>query len=207
MEKKVLRNLSYGVYIVGCNDKDKYVGCTINSAVQITSTPTTISISLHHDNYTNECIKKSGTFSLSIIKENSNPEIISTFGYSSSKEVNKFENFEFEVVNNLPILKDSCGNLTCEVINTIETETHTIFIGKVTNFLNYTDDEPMTYRYYQQKLKGKSPKNAPTYVEEKNKKGWRCPVCGYVYENEEIPEGYRCPICGVEGSIFQKIET
>ena len=203
MERKVLRNLSYGVYIVGSKNETKNVGCTINSAVQITSD--TIAISIHHDNYTNECIKNHRKFSLSILKETSNPEIIGTFGYSSSKDQDKFEKYDMDYIDNLPVIKDNCGVITSEVINEVETETHTIFIGKILHTDHYTNESPMTYRYYHNVLKGKSPKNAPTY-EKDEKKGWKCPICGYVYEGESIPEDYRCPICGVEGSLFKIVD-
>ena len=62
MNKNVLRDLSYGVYIVGVNN-DYLSGCVANSAMQITSSPATIAISLNHQNYTNEVIKKTKKFS------------------------------------------------------------------------------------------------------------------------------------------------
>ena len=47
--------------------------------------------------------------------------------------------------------------------------------------------EAMTYAYYHKVVKGKSPKNAPTYLpeEEPEKKAaskFVCQVCGYIYE-------------------------
>ena len=51
MNKKVFRNLSYGVYVVSTLDGDRPVGCTANSIMQITSDPATIAISINHDNY------------------------------------------------------------------------------------------------------------------------------------------------------------
>ena len=42
MNKKVFRNLSYGVYVVSTLDGDRPVGCTANSIMQITSDPATI---------------------------------------------------------------------------------------------------------------------------------------------------------------------
>lgn len=45
----------------------------------------------------------------------------------------------------------------------------------------------MTYAYYHKVIKGKSPKNAPTYQEEESKPKpasvcYRCTICGYIYE-------------------------
>ena len=56
MDKKVLRNLSYGVYAVTSRDKDKNVGCIANSIMQVTSNPSVIAVSINHDNYTNKVI-------------------------------------------------------------------------------------------------------------------------------------------------------
>jgi len=209
MDKNILRNLSYGMYVI-CSKDDSYVGCIANTVVQITSNPITIAISINHDNYTNEIIKKSNKFSISILSEKSNPEIIGTFGYQSSKDVDKFENFEVKEIEEMPILSDTCGNIVCKVINTTETTTHTIFIGEVIAMENYSADKPMTYRYYHEVLKGKSPKNAPTYIEEENLKHeekniWKCNICGYEVEIDELEDDYKCPICGQPKSEFNKI--
>lgn len=208
MEKKVLRNLSYGMYMIGAKD-DKLVGCIANTVVQITSDPMTIAVSVNHDNYTNEVIKKTKKFSVSILSENVNPEVIGTFGYQSSKDIDKYENIDFEEIDGVPVLKDSCGVMVCKVMDTMETSTHTVFLGEVVETAHYKEEMPMTYRYYHEVLKGKSPKNAPTYIEEKEKPKktvWKCKVCGYEVEMDELPEDYRCPICGQPVEVFERIE-
>ena len=131
MNNLILRDLNYGVYVIGCKDGERDVGCIANSVMQITSDPATIAISINHENFTNECIKKINKFSISILNEESDSEIIGVFGFSSSRDNDKFKNFDHEEVDNLPIIKDSNGYITCEVIGTLETETHTIFLGKI----------------------------------------------------------------------------
>lgn len=208
MDNKVLRNLSYGMYIVGAKD-EKSVGCIANTVVQITSDPKTIAVSINHDNYTNEVIKKTKKFSVSILSENTNPEIIGTFGYKTSREVDKYKNIDTKDIEGLPVLTDSCGNIVCKVIDTMETSTHTVFLGEIIAMDNYTDDTPMTYKYYHEVLKLKSPKNAPTYVEEKEetkKTVWKCKICGYEVEMDELPSDYVCPICRQPASAFERID-
>ena len=211
MDNKVLRNLSYGVYVVTTKDNDKNVGCIANSVMQVTSSPSIVAISINHDNYTNKCIKENNTFAVSILKEDSNPNIIGEFGFKSSKDTNKFENIDYEIKNDMPIINDSCGYFICKVINTIETSTHTIFLGEIVKMDGFTNDNPMTYKYYHEKLKGTSPKNAPTYQEEiikkeeKSTKKWKCKICGYVYEGEKVPEDYICPICGQPHTEFYEV--
>ena len=82
-----------------------------------------------------------------------------------------------------------------------------------------------TYAYYHKVVKGKSPKNAPTYLpeedeaagaaaqkeeekpaEEKKTGRWVCQVCGYVYEGDELPPDFKCPICKQGADKFKKVQ-
>ena len=208
MNNKILRDLSYGVYVVGSLDGERNVGCIINSAVQITSDPATIAISINHDNYTNECIKKCNKFSVSVLNEDCDPTIIGTFGFSSSRDTDKYKDVQFEMHEKLPVISKSNGYMVCEVMSTLETDTHTIFVGKIVAMDKIENKIPMTYKYYHEVLKGKSPKKAPTYIDiEEEIKGsrWQCTMCGYIYEGEELPENFTCPICGQPKEVFEKI--
>lgn len=166
MNPNALFNLSYGVYVVSTWDEGRATGCIANSAMQITSQPATIAVSVNHDNYTNICIKNSGRFAISILGENSQPSIIGTFGFQSGRNINKFDEVEHAVKGYLPVVADACAYIACEVIDQMETDTHTVFLGRVTDADNMKQDTPMTYAYYHNVIKGKSPKNAPTYIPE-----------------------------------------
>ena len=85
MNKSAFHQLSYGVYVVSTWDKGRATGCTANSAMQITSEPATIAVSINHDNYTNQCIRDTGKFAISILGENSKPGIIGTNAFKSWK--------------------------------------------------------------------------------------------------------------------------
>ena len=165
MDKKVLRNLSYGVYVVTSRDKDKNVGCIANSIMQVTSNPSVIAVSINHDNYTNKVIKENNKFGVSILKETTDAKIIGTFGYKSSKDTDKFDGINFKEISEIPVLENTCGYMVCKVIDTMETSTHTIFLGEVIEADDYSTENAMTYKYYHENLKGSSPKNAPTYEE------------------------------------------
>lgn len=212
MNNNVFKNLSYGVYVVSSYDKkqNKHVGCIANSIMQVTSTPATIAVSINHDNYTNGCIKEFGMFAVSILTEQTDPQIIGTFGFKSSIDTDKFENIKYETKEGLNILEDSCGYMICKITDKMETETHTVFLATVVEGDTLKNEEPMTYSYYHKVVKGKSPKNAPTYLpEEKKEEIYKCSICGYEYNGdtpfEELPDDYVCPICGVPKSMFKKV--
>ncbi|WP_167955675.1 flavin reductase family protein [Anaerosporobacter faecicola] len=166
MNNRALFNLSYGVYIISTWDNGRPTGCVANSAMQITSDPATIAISINHNNYTHKCLTESGRFAISIVSEKTDPKIIGTFGYQSGETVNKFDEVDYEIKGMLPVIKDSCGYLTCEIIDQMDTSSHTVFLGKIVDADLMEAADPMTYSYYHKVIKGKSPKNAPTYIAE-----------------------------------------
>ncbi len=212
MNKNVFRNFSYGVYVVSTLDGERPTGCVANSIMQITSSPATVAVSMNHDNFTNSCIETSGKFSVSILSESSAPELIGHFGFQSGKNINKFDTIDYDTIDGLPVLKDACGYITCKIIDKMETTTHTVFLGEVIEGDVLSKEPAMTYSYYHNVVKGKSPKNAPTYIEEDPKEEtdtkWVCGICGYIYEGEipfeELPESFVCPICKQPKSVFKK---
>lgn len=205
MNKEVLKNISYGVYVVTTFDVQKSTGCIANSIMQVTQD--TIAVSINHNNYTNECIKNVKKFGISILSTEVDDNIISVFGFQTGREVEKFANVEKTNVNGIDIIKDSIGYLICEVIDVLETQTHSVFLAKITDGEMIKNEIPMTYSYYHQVKKGTSPKNAPTYIEEKNKSGYKCKICGFIYEGDisNEPDDYSCPICKQPKNVFEKI--
>ncbi len=204
----VFRNFSYGVYVVSTLDGTRPTGCVANSIMQITSSPATFAVSMNHDNYTNACIKKTRKFAISILSEQSNSDLIGIFGFQSGKDVNKFEGVDAFEKEGLSIVSDSCGYIVCKVIDQMETSTHTVFLGEAVAADTLKKEDPMTYAYYHKVVKGKSPKNAPTYIEETKVDGkWVCSICGYEYNGEvpfeELAEDFVCPLCKQPKSKFE----
>ena len=164
MNKNVFRNLSYGVYVISTLDGMRHTGCIANSVMQITSSPASVAVSINHDNYTNSCIEKSGKFAVSILSENTDPGIIGTFGFRSGKDSDKFAGIKHQVIEGIAIPDDCCGYIICKVTGKLETATHTIFLGEALEGDTIGNGPAMTYAYYHNVVKGKSPKNAPTYI-------------------------------------------
>lgn len=166
MDISALYKLSYGLYIIGAKDGERNVGLVVNTVTQSTSNPITLTVCINHDNYTNECIKKTKMFSVSILSEQTPQLTFGIFGFSSSRERDKFAEVPFATTEaGLPYLTEGVtGYLQCKVIDTIENFTHTIFVAEVTDAKNLSNEPPMTYAYYHNVVKLKTPKNASTYV-------------------------------------------
>src|SRR5574344_1780730 len=114
MNKNVLRNLSYGVYVISTLNGEKPTGCIANSAIQVTYD--TVIISINHENFTNKCIKDAKRFAVSILGVDVDNNIIPIFGFQSGRDVDKFKNIETLKVDGIDVITDSTGYLVCELI-------------------------------------------------------------------------------------------
>ncbi len=212
MDSKVFYDLTYGMFIISTKDSERYTGCVVNSVSQVTSSPSQIIVSINKNNYTMQCVHQSKKFTVSILAEDISPEVIGNFGFKSGVDFDKFQHVNYETVSNdLPVLTENiCGWMICQVVSEVDVGTHVIFVAEVIDAKRIAGSPPMTYAYYRNVVKGSSPKNAPTYIDEiesERKSEHKCTICGYVYDGsegdfKELDEDYVCPICGAKKSLF-----
>ncbi len=177
-------------------------GCVVDAVSQISAGDNPlISVAVMKKNYTNELLQKGTKFALSVLGNNVNPEIIRNFGFHSARDYNKFEKIETMRIEGLPIVTDSLGYMICEIVDKIENDTHTVFIGKLIEADLFSDEQPMSYGYYQEHKE-----ELLKVTTEQGKTAWICTICGYVYYGEEVPEDFKCPTCGVGKELFRKKE-
>ena len=194
--KKITRKIIQGMYVLTTIGG----GCMVDAVSQVSAGDNPlIAVAVMKKNYTNELLKKNNKFALSILGEDINPEIISTFGMNSMRDMNKFEKVTAEEVEGVKVLTDSLGYMVCEIVDFIENDTHTLFIGKVIEADVFEEKEPMSYGYYQEHKE-----ELLKVTTQKGKTAWVCSVCGYIYYAEELPEDFRCPICKVGKEYFKK---
>lgn len=194
--KKITRKITLGMYVL----TTKNGGCIVDAVSQISAGDNPlIAVSVMKSNYTNELLKKHKKFALSVLDKEVNGEIIKTFGFNSSRDINKFENIKTEEIEGINVINDSLGYMICDVIDMIENETHTLFIGKLTEADIFKEGNPMSYNYYQEH------KDELLKVETENgKTAWICSVCGYIYYGDVLPDDFECPVCGVNKDFFDK---
>ena len=174
-------------------------GCIVNTVMQVTSNPLQIAVAVNKQNLTCEIIQKSNMVSLSVLSETAPFSLFQHFGFQSGRETDKFVDYPFAMTGQeLPYLtKHTTAFIDCKVINTVDLETHMLFICSVNDCDVISAEKAMTYSFYHEFVKPKPEASAT--------KGWRCIVCGYVYEGEELPPDFICPWCkhGIED--FEKI--
>jgi len=166
MNLKVLRNCTYGLYVIGSQKGDRLNGQIANTVFQVTSEPPTIAVSINKQNLTHEFISESKVFTASILSQDTPLSFIGHFGFKSGREADKFKDVKYKLgETKAPIVLDhSVAYIEARVIHQVDVGTHTIFIGEVVGADVLGEGEPMTYAYYHQVKRGTTPKTAPSYI-------------------------------------------
>ncbi|MBR3082466.1 MAG: flavin reductase [Clostridiales bacterium] len=205
MDKKTMNKISYGLYVVTANADGKDNGCITNTAVQVTSDPERISVTINKSNLTCDMIASSGLFTLSVISEKADFELFKHFGFQSGRDVDKFEGFKAcrKAANGTMIITEGTNAyISGKVIQSIDLGTHIMFIADVTDMEILTDDASATYAFYHSNIKPK-PEAVGTTAD--GQTIWRCRICGYEYVGEELPDDFICPLCKHPASDFEKV--
>ncbi len=166
-------------------------------------------------NYTLDCIKMNPRFSISIISEDTDPMIISSFGFRSSRDADKYADFGYDELDGTPAVMGSfCGRLILDAVNFIDCGTHVIVIGKLAGSYSGSGT-PMTYAYYHRVIKGNAPKMPRPTGHRRSRNQYppnkKCvnssATCAAMWLNPKktCRLTFVCPVCGVDRSHFYEI--
>ena len=188
---RISDKLLHGMYVLTTKDS----GCMVDAVCQLTSGDNMlVSVCVNKNNYTNLKIKENRAFALSVFGLDNNPAIIENFGFHSSKDYDKFAKFDYLNIDGIKVLSECAGYLVCDVVDIIEVDTHTMFIGKVkTSKVLNENSKPMSYLYYKEHKD-----ELLKVITDNGKTAWVCTVCGYVYYGENLPDDFKGPVCGVD---------
>lgn len=204
MDKKAMYKLSYGLFVLTTAYSGKDNGCIINTAGQVTSEPNRVSIAVNKANYTEQLIRQSGRFNLSVLSESAPFSLFERFGFQSGKNTDKFAGFADCKRSPNGLYYVTAGTNACisaAVEQAIDLGSHTLFIASVEDMQTLSDAPSATYAYYQANIKPKPQTSAAP----SGKVVWRCTVCGYIYEGEELPADFTCPLCKHPASDFERV--
>jgi len=169
LNREVFSHLSYGLYIVTSIRDGRFNGQIVNTVLQVTSEPPRVAVIINKNNLTHEFISYSKVFGASVLDTSTPMTFIGLFGFKSGRNVDKLSQVKFmEGSTGTPLVTEHCLSvLEARVIDEVDVGTHTLFVGDVVSGEVMRTGEPLTYLYYHTNLKGKSPKNAPTYNPDK----------------------------------------
>ena len=202
VEQNAMFSLSYGLFVLTARDGAKDNGCIINTVTQLTDSPKRISIAVNKANLTHDMIVKTGEFNVSVLSNDAPFALFQHYGFQSGRNTDKFAGVQgmARSTNGIYYIPYcTSAFLSAKVTQTVEFETHTLFIADVTEAKLLSNVPSMTYAYYFANVKPK-----PAVLQKQT--GWVCKICGWVYEGEELPPDLVCPLCKHGAADFERLQ-
>ena len=195
-----LFRIGYGLYVVTSNDGKKDNGLIVNTVTQLTDNPYRVAVNINKENYSHHVIQQTGIMNVNCLSVDAPFSVFQQFGFQSGRTVDKFAGEKINRSGNGLVFLDKYINafMSLKVEQYVDLGTHGMFICSVTEARVMSDQDTVTYTYYQQNVKPKP--------ETDGKKGFVCKVCGYIYEGDELPEDIICPLCKHGAVDFEPIQ-
>ncbi|MDM7323540.1 MAG: flavin reductase family protein [Thermus sp.] len=131
-KKKVLRSLTYGLYILTAKDGDDYAAGTVNWVTQASFTPPLIALGVKRDSRLHELIQRTGRLALMTLAQDQK-SIAQDFFKSTVREGNTLNGHPFEPspTFGLPLLTELPYWLEAEVRHLFAGGDHSLVVAEV----------------------------------------------------------------------------
>lgn len=144
-----LNQIGYGMYIIGSKSGDELNGMTANWITQTSFDPPLVVISVENDSHTRKLIDEGKVFSVNVIEDSDEGrEIIEHYVKPQKRAHNKLGDHDYTTnVTGTPLLTAALSWFECEVVQTVETGDHQLYLGKVVGAgVNKEDGTPLSLR-------------------------------------------------------------
>ena len=151
MNPAVLKNLSYGMYVIGTKYNGRPNACVANSVIQISSSdPEKVLIALTKDTHSCTAIRENGIFTISVLSTDTPASVIGALGLVSGKNADKLKNIRHKVlIEGVPVVKENtCCWFLCKVISGMDVGQEMVFAAEIIAGSDSAIGTPMTYDFY-----------------------------------------------------------
>ncbi|MDQ3413056.1 MAG: flavin reductase family protein [Chloroflexota bacterium] len=147
-KKKVLRDITYGLYAVTASHEDERGVFTANWLSQASFEPPLVMLSVENDSSTLPLIRASGRFAVCPLAAGQK-ELAGALGRPKARAGDKFVTLELAVVDTtsgVPALAESLGYLICAVRSETPAGDSVVFIAEVEEARSFSDSPPLEMR-------------------------------------------------------------
>ncbi|MDM5196755.1 flavin reductase family protein [Fictibacillus enclensis] len=143
MDDRMFRNamgkFATGVTVLTTEVDGKVHGMTANAFMSVSLNPKLVLISIGENAKMHDKVRQSKKYAVSFL--NGNQEEVSR---QFAGQLQEEREANFESFNGMPVIRDSLGVLTCNVVAEHQAGDHTLFIGEVSD-INLKEDEPLVF--------------------------------------------------------------
>jgi flavin reductase (DIM6/NTAB) family NADH-FMN oxidoreductase RutF len=144
--KKVMRLITYGLYVVTARDADRCAAGTITWFSQSSFDPPLVMAGIQRKSSLNRVVSASRAFAVHIVGK-SQKKLAMSFFKTAHLKGDTLNGYDFEPgVTGAPVLVDPPAWIECRVVDAVNHGDHTVFIAEVVGAGVRRDEEPLTLR-------------------------------------------------------------
>jgi flavin reductase (DIM6/NTAB) family NADH-FMN oxidoreductase RutF len=144
IKKQVLRQFTYGLYVVMCVDNNVVNAFTANWLSQVSFEPLLLVLSVENDSKSLPMILDSHKFTVNVLRSGQR-ELAGALGKSAVKFPDKLQNIPYTLNEaGYPILQDALGWVACEVRQTMPAGDSTVVLAEVVDVGSLGEGQPLT---------------------------------------------------------------
>lgn len=143
--KNALAAWASGVSVVTTNNGGELYGLTVSSFSSVSLDPPLVLVCLNNSNRLPEMIKESGTFAVSIL-DRGQEEASNNFASRGREPTEDIEAIGCRwTETKAPVVKGAMGWVSCQLHDSMEQGSHTIFVGEVVEASADPEGKPLLY--------------------------------------------------------------
>ncbi len=140
-----MRNWVTGVTVVSTKLDDIIHGMTVSAMISVSLEPPIMMVSLRKLTRTHDLVLQSSIFGISILNVDQQ-SISERFASHETENYERFSGIEFyTLTTGAPLVAGSLVGFDCEVVKTIDFETHSLFFGSVLDLKIGEHNKPLVY--------------------------------------------------------------
>lgn len=149
--KSAMRSLASGVTLITSASDDERGGMTATAVCSLTAAPPQLLVCVNRSASTHKMIANTGKFCVNVLADNQHG-VASMFGSKAAWQ-ERFAAGEWKTLTTgAPVLVDALASFDCLLVDSIESGTHSIFLGRVVDVCEASHVSPLLY--YQSRYAG-----------------------------------------------------
>lgn len=143
-KKQVLRQFTYGLYVIMCADNNVVNAFTANWLSQVSFEPLLLVLSIENDSKSLPMILNSKKFTINVLRSGQR-ELAGALGKSAVKFPGKLQNISYTLNEaGYPILQDALSWAACEVRQSMPAGDSTVVLAEVVDVGSLGEGQPLT---------------------------------------------------------------
>ena len=142
-KRKILRQIPYGLYVIGVKDGDSCHAFTGSWLSQCSMKPPRVMLGVRHGTHSLEMLKEGKVFAVNWLSKN-HKKVLEQFFKATPASGNRFGELSYKFFKTgAPVLDEALSFLECEVVHIYDAGDHSIVVGEVVNAQLRNSEAPL----------------------------------------------------------------